>query len=136
MIRLDFPGYSGGSSLEDISWDEWFKAFDENQLALVYQDQTTEGEQSNFNKLVGRETARARAEGDSGASRRHPERSRSSKQRSSKRAASSKRGSSGRSSGKTTSRKKSSSRSGSTARKRASSGKSPRTRSGSSRSRG
>jgi len=34
MIRLDFPGYSGGDSLEPISWDEWFKAFDENKLAL------------------------------------------------------------------------------------------------------
>jgi len=61
MIRLDFPGYSGAGSLEEISWDEWFKAFDENNLALVYQDQTAEGEKSNFNKLVARESAGARA---------------------------------------------------------------------------
>jgi hypothetical protein len=55
MIRLDFPGFSGENSLEEISWDEWFKAFDKNKLALIYQEQTAEGEKSNFNKLVSRE---------------------------------------------------------------------------------
>ena len=24
MIRLDFPGYTGEGSLEEISWDDWF----------------------------------------------------------------------------------------------------------------
>ena len=57
MIRLDFPGYSGADSLQEISWDEWFKAFDENKLALIIQEETASGEQSNFNKLVSRETA-------------------------------------------------------------------------------
>ncbi len=33
MIRLDFPGYSGADSLEEISWDDWFRSFDENGLA-------------------------------------------------------------------------------------------------------
>ena len=56
MIRLDFPGYSGGGSLQEISWDEWFKAFDENKLALVMQDETADGQQSNFNKLVSRDS--------------------------------------------------------------------------------
>lgn len=55
MIRLDFPGYSGGDSLQPISWDEWFDRFDANHLALVYQDRTASGETSNFNKLVRRE---------------------------------------------------------------------------------
>jgi hypothetical protein len=68
MIRLDFPGYSGSESLQQISWDEWFKAFDANDLALVYQDRTADGARSNFNKLVSRDTAEARAEGDSHAS--------------------------------------------------------------------
>lgn len=57
MIRLDFPGYSGEGKLEPIEWDEWFEKFDENGLALVYQEQTAGGERSNFNKLVSRETA-------------------------------------------------------------------------------
>ena len=54
MIRLDFPGYSGGDSLEHISWDDWFQKFDESELALIVQDKTAAGEKSNFNKLVSR----------------------------------------------------------------------------------
>jgi len=71
MIRLDFPGFSGAGSLEEISWDEWFQAFDDNGLALVYQERTADGEQSNFNKIIARETAEAREHGDSHASRHH-----------------------------------------------------------------
>lgn len=63
MIRLDFPGYSGETSLEPIEWDEWFQKFDENNLALLVEDETARGENSNFNKIVGRETAEARARG-------------------------------------------------------------------------
>lgn len=55
IIRLDFPGYSGEDSLEEIEWDEWFEDFDRNKLALIVQDQTANGEESNFNKLVSRE---------------------------------------------------------------------------------
>jgi len=54
MIRLDFPGYSGEQSLQQISWDEWFEKFDENDLALIVQEETASGETSNFNKLVKR----------------------------------------------------------------------------------
>src|SRR2546430_4865445 len=60
MIRLDFPGYSGEESLEEISWDEWFDKFDERGLALMVQETTAGGERSNFNKLVSRETASAK----------------------------------------------------------------------------
>jgi hypothetical protein len=75
MIRLDFPGYSGAQSLEPIEWDDWFQKFDESKLALLVQDETASGERSNFNKLIGRETGRARGQGDNRTSRRHPERS-------------------------------------------------------------
>jgi ferritin-like metal-binding protein YciE len=54
MIRLDFPGYSGSESLQEIGWDEFFEKFDENNLALVYQEQTASGQKSSFNKLVKR----------------------------------------------------------------------------------
>jgi hypothetical protein len=57
MLRLDFPGYTGEESLQPISWDDWFRKFEERQLALVYQDQTATGEKSNFNKIISRETA-------------------------------------------------------------------------------
>jgi hypothetical protein len=55
IIRLDFPGYSGAGSLEEIEWDEWFEKFDENNLALIVQEQTANGQKSNFNKLANRE---------------------------------------------------------------------------------
>jgi hypothetical protein len=35
-------GASGGERLEPISWEEWFKAFDENELALIVEDRTAE----------------------------------------------------------------------------------------------
>jgi len=57
MLRLDFPGYSGGDSLQEISWDDWFEKFDERGLALLVQERTSRGQKSNFNKLVSRETA-------------------------------------------------------------------------------
>jgi hypothetical protein len=71
MIRLDFPGYSGETSLEHIDWVEWFQKFDENNLALLVQEETARGEKSNFNKIVGRETAEAREHGVK-TSRHHP----------------------------------------------------------------
>ena len=69
MLRLDFPGYSGADSLQEISWDEWFEQFDEQGLALLYQETTKDGQQSNFNKLVSRATASKSKGGRSGASR-------------------------------------------------------------------
>lgn len=63
VIRLDFPGYSGETSLEPIEWDAWFQMFDENNLALLVEDETDGSEQSNFNKIIGREIAEAGASG-------------------------------------------------------------------------
>jgi hypothetical protein len=69
MIRLDFPGFSGGDSLQPITWEEWFRQFDENGLALIVQEETASGERSNFNKLVKRDetepAGRGRAKGAS-----------------------------------------------------------------------
>jgi hypothetical protein len=56
VLRLMFPGYSEGKSqsLREISWDEFFKKFDENKLAFIYQDKTSSGVRSNFNKFIKR----------------------------------------------------------------------------------
>ena len=54
ILRIDFPGRGEDEGLEEISWDEWFDAFEENNLAFVYQDTTAEGETSRFYKLVSR----------------------------------------------------------------------------------
>lgn len=57
VIGLDFPGYGGDESLEEISWDEWFGKFEESGLALIYQETPAGGQRSNFNKLISREAA-------------------------------------------------------------------------------
>lgn len=57
ILRIDFPGYEGDASLEEIPWEEWFEKFDENDLVFLYQETTSDGEQSNFNKLLRSETA-------------------------------------------------------------------------------
>ena len=54
IIRFEFPHAKNHNdeALRQISWDDFFKKFDENGLELLYQDKTAEGEKSNFNKLV------------------------------------------------------------------------------------
>jgi hypothetical protein len=73
IIRLIFPDAPNADddSLEEISWDEFFRKFDEARLALLYQDRTSGGRVSLFNKLIGRETAEERQHGESHASRHH-----------------------------------------------------------------
>jgi hypothetical protein len=56
ILRLDFPGFDGEQSLEPIEWDLWFDKFDEQGLALLHQETTANGQRSNFNKLVSRQT--------------------------------------------------------------------------------
>lgn len=65
IIRIAFPEAPNADdeSLETIGWDEFFQKFDDAGLALLYQEETAGGEKSNFNKLVSRETAEARAGG-------------------------------------------------------------------------
>lgn len=59
ILRLEFPGATNAndSALKEISWDEFFEKFDASGLALVYQEETADGEKSNFNKLVHPENA-------------------------------------------------------------------------------
>jgi hypothetical protein len=54
ILRLDFAGYSGEDSLDEIDWDEWFDKFDESRLALLVDES---GRKPNFNKLVRRDGA-------------------------------------------------------------------------------
>ena len=53
LLRIDFPG-GAEKSLEDISWEEFFEAFEANNLAFLYQGETASGEESRFFKLVDR----------------------------------------------------------------------------------
>jgi hypothetical protein len=58
VLRIDFQGYAGDEELERISWDAFFRKFDDSSLDLVYQEHTSGGERSNFNKLVERDDDR------------------------------------------------------------------------------
>lgn len=55
VLRIDFPGYSGEDSLEEISWDEWYDTFRDKNLAFLYQDETSSGKESRFFKLISNE---------------------------------------------------------------------------------
>ncbi len=50
VLRFDFPGY-GGQDLQTVSWDDWFRTFDERNLVFVFQEHKTDGAQSNFFRL-------------------------------------------------------------------------------------
>lgn len=71
IIRIEFPEAPNANdeALEEISWEEFFEKFDASKLAFLYQEETAGGERSNFNKIIGRETAEAREHGETHASR-------------------------------------------------------------------
>jgi hypothetical protein len=50
VLRLNFPGF-GGQSLEPITWDDWFRTFDDRQLVFLFQDRLEDGRQSTFFRL-------------------------------------------------------------------------------------
>jgi hypothetical protein len=50
VLTLDFPGY-GGEKLRHVSWDEWFRTFDERRLNFIFQDKKKDGTPSNFFRL-------------------------------------------------------------------------------------
>lgn len=58
VLLIDYPGYSSTQTLEAISWDEFFKGFEENELAFLYEDEKKAGSQSRFSKLINRDAAK------------------------------------------------------------------------------
>ena len=54
VLRIDFPGGAGEDRLEPISWDDWFAKFEDSELAFLYQEEKSSGEDSTFFKLVSR----------------------------------------------------------------------------------
>ncbi|MGN7151157.1 Rho termination factor N-terminal domain-containing protein [Arthrobacter sp. SAFR-179] len=49
VLRIDFRDKD--TNLREVSWEEWFKTFDERRLNFIYQEQRTDGNQSNFFRL-------------------------------------------------------------------------------------
>ncbi len=68
ILRIDYPGFSGQKSLERISWDEWFDAFEENELAFLCQDRK-DHRVSRFSKLIRRADADQSGDARSGGGR-------------------------------------------------------------------
>jgi len=52
ILRIDFG--EPEESLEEISWEDFFRIFDENELAFLYQEKTKGGDVSLFTKFVRR----------------------------------------------------------------------------------
>jgi hypothetical protein len=79
LLRIDFPGYSGEGKLDEISWDEFFNGFEDNQLAFLYE----EDKNSRFSKLIqrGSESNGSSSRRSSSSSRRSSGSSRSSSSR-------------------------------------------------------
>ncbi|HVY56315.1 MAG TPA: hypothetical protein VHA77_00525 [Xanthobacteraceae bacterium] len=65
IVRIMFPNNprSEHESLVEISWDEFFRQFEESKLALLYEDDSL------FSKIVGRDTVERREHGDTRAAR-------------------------------------------------------------------
>lgn len=65
IIRVMFPDApnSEHDALTEISWEEFFAEFEDRELALLYE------RDGMFSKIIGRDTAEKRAEGDHDAAR-------------------------------------------------------------------
>jgi len=49
VLRFDFGG--DNKDLRHVGWDEWFATFDERRLNFIYQEQRSDGTESNFFQL-------------------------------------------------------------------------------------
>lgn len=58
ILRIDFddPDGSRDEKLVPVSWDEFFRVFDERGLEFLYQGHTHDGHISRFNKFVYSDT--------------------------------------------------------------------------------
>jgi len=50
VLRIVFAN-EGNDRLQEISWDDWFRTFDERQLVFLFQETTRDGHPSNFSRL-------------------------------------------------------------------------------------
>lgn len=53
ILRIMFPETAKNvANLEEISWEDFFRKFDESNLQFLYQDKTKDGKLSRFFKFV------------------------------------------------------------------------------------
>jgi len=53
LLRINFPGYAE-DNLKEISWEEFFTIFDDNDLEFLYQEETKDGSESRFFKFTNK----------------------------------------------------------------------------------
>lgn len=46
LLRIDMPGGSSNPPLQPISWNDFFEKFDQEKLAMIYQQEKVNGELS------------------------------------------------------------------------------------------
>jgi hypothetical protein len=58
ILRFEFPDAPDGQDpdLDEVEWEPFFATFDDRGLAFVYQEQTSDGSTSRFNKFVRRDS--------------------------------------------------------------------------------
>lgn len=56
VLTIHFPGQDPrhDRDLTDLTWDEFFRKFEDEQLAFLYEEHTADGDTSRFFKLVRR----------------------------------------------------------------------------------
>jgi hypothetical protein len=54
ILRIDFDDPDGkqDEKLKPVSWEEFFRVFDQRHLEFLYTEQTHDGKPSRFNKFV------------------------------------------------------------------------------------
>lgn len=53
ILRIDFG--EAEEELEEIGWDRFFEIFESNDLSFLYQQKTSGGDESRFNKFIERD---------------------------------------------------------------------------------
>jgi len=57
ILRINFPDYSGENTLREILWEEFFNKLEKENLAFLYQEELSSGEQSRFFKIIDSDNA-------------------------------------------------------------------------------
>jgi hypothetical protein len=51
VLTFDFPPLGDNDRLRHVSWEDWFRTFDQRGLNFIFQEKLADGRQSNFFRL-------------------------------------------------------------------------------------
>jgi len=52
VLRIEFPDQGSAKDLNEVDWAPFFRKFDDSGLSFVYQEHTSDGQISRFNKFT------------------------------------------------------------------------------------